>query len=45
VKREARADPRMYEDHPRYTTKVLAYMYGVSIKTMYTWRDEFNAGV
>lgn len=45
TKREVRADPRTYEGHPHFPVKRLAGMYGVSIKTMYTWMEELNAEI
>jgi len=42
VKREARADPRFYENDRRYPSKRLAGMYDVDVTTVNRWKREFQ---
>ena len=44
VKREIFADPRTYENHPRFPPKKLAGMYGVDYSTFTRWRKEARDG-
>ncbi len=42
VKRELRADPRIWDKDLRFPLYKLAHMYGITVKTLITWRTEFR---